>query len=142
MKNNASLIYNFFLVVGDVLALILAFIGAFFVRSHWIHTPVAHPIHVETYLVVFICLLPFWIITFALIGLYNSSINENRFRELGRLLIGSFIGMMFVVFWNFLSLNPIFPAKLVPIFGFIFGFIFLVLFRNLLRFIRTTLFLY
>jgi len=30
----------------------------------------------------------------------------------------------------------------VPIFGFIFGFIFLVLFRNLLRFSKTTLFLY
>jgi exopolysaccharide biosynthesis polyprenyl glycosylphosphotransferase len=142
MKNNASLIYNFFLVVGDVFALILAFLSAFFVRGRLINTPVAHPVHVQTYLVIFLCLLPFWIIMFALIGLYNSSIYENRFRELGRLLVGSFIGMLFVVFWNFLSLNPILPAKLVPIFGFIFGFIFLVIFRNLLRFIRTTLFLY
>lgn len=142
MKNNSSLIYNTCLVVSDVLALILAFISAFFVRSHWIHTAVAHPIHIETYLLIFLCLLPFWIIMFALIGLYNSNIYENRFRELGRLLIGSFIGMLFVIFWNFVSLNPIFPAKLVPIFGFIFGFIFLVLFRNLLRFSKTTLFLY
>lgn len=142
MKNNASLIYNACLVVCDVLALILAFIGAFVVRSHINSAPVAHPIHFTTYLGIFVVVLPFWTIIFALLGLYNSNIYERRFSELGRLIIGSFIGMLFVIFWNFLSLNPIFPAKLVPIYGFIFGFIFLTLFRNFARLARTTLFSY
>jgi FlaA1/EpsC-like NDP-sugar epimerase len=89
---------------------------------------------------VFLTVLPFWILIFALLGLYNASIYERRFAEAGRLLIGSFVGMLFVIFWNFVSVNPIFPAKLVPIYGFILAFIFLVLFRNVARLIRTELF--
>lgn len=139
MKSNASLVYNFFLIVGDFLALIAAFVGAFLLRAQSA-TPVAHPISGHTYFYVFLTLSPFWLLIFALLGLYNSNIYERRFSELGRLLIGSFIGMLFVVFWDFLSVTPIFPAKLVPIYGFIFGFIFLVIFRNLARLVRTELF--
>jgi exopolysaccharide biosynthesis polyprenyl glycosylphosphotransferase len=139
MKNNASLVYNFFLVIGDFIALVAAFVGAFILRAQST-TPVAHPISGHTYFYVFLGLLPFWILIFALLGLYNSNIYEKRFSELGRLLMGSFIGMLFVIFWNFISVMPIFPAKLVPIYGFIFGFIFLVLIRNIARLIRTELF--
>ncbi len=139
MKSNASLVYNLFLVIGDFLALIAAFVGAFLLRANSA-TPVAHPISGHTYFYVFLGLLPFWLLIFAVLGLYNSNIYEKRFSEVGRLLLGSFIGMLFVVFWNFLSVKPIFPAKLVPIYGFVFGFLFLVLFRNIARLVRTELF--
>lgn len=139
MKNNASLIYNFFLVAGDFLALVAAFVGAYLIRAQS-SVPVAHPISGHTYFYVFLSVLPFWILIFALLGLYNNSIYERRFSEFGRLLIGSFIGMLFVVFWNFVSVQPIFPAKLVPIYGFLLGFLFLVIFRNIARLIRTELF--
>jgi exopolysaccharide biosynthesis polyprenyl glycosylphosphotransferase len=142
MKNNASLIYNSFLVAGDVLALILAFTGGYVIRAKFSNVPVAHPIHALTYLVVFLSLLPFWILIFALLGLYNQHIYEKRFNELGRLLMGSFIGVLFVIFWNFISVNPIFPSKLVPLYGFGLAFFFLVLFRNLIRYGRTQLFTY
>lgn len=139
MKSNASLVYNMFLVVGDFLALVAAFVGAYLIRAAS-STPVAHPISGTTYLAVFLTLLPFWVLIFALLGLYNSNIYERRFAEAGRLLIGSFIGMLFVIFWDFLSVKPIFPAKLVPIYGFTLSFLFLVLLRNLARLIRTELF--
>ncbi len=139
MKNNASLVYNFCLIIGDFLALVAAFIGAFLLRADSA-TPVAHPISGHTYILVFASLLPFWILIFALLGLYNSNIYERRFSELGRLLTGSFTGMLFVIFWNFVSVDPIFPAKLIPIYGMLFAFLFLVIFRNLARLIRTELF--
>lgn len=139
MKSNASLVYNVFLVIGDFLALIAAFVSAFIVRAQSA-TPVAHPISGHTYLYIFLSLAPFWLLIFALLGLYNANIYERRFAEAGRLLVGSFIGMLFVVFWNFLSTRPIFPAKLVPIYGFVLGFVFLLLIRNLARLIRTELF--
>ena len=87
-------------------------------------------------------MLPFWILVFALLGLYNSNIYEKRFSELPRLFIGSFIGLTFVIFWNFVSVKPIFPSKLVPIYGFVLGFLFLVIFRNLARLVRSQLFGY
>lgn len=142
MKNNASLIYNLFLIVGDFLALVAAFVGAYVLRVSVSHRALEHPVPAHTYINVFFVLLPFWILIFALLGLYNSSIYEKRFNELGRLFIGSFIGMLFVVFWDFLSAKPILPARLVPIYGFILAFIFLVVFRNIARLIKTKLFEY
>ena len=142
MKNNASLVYNIFLVVGDVLALIFAFTGGYIIRAKLTNVPVAHPIHAATYFLVFMSLLPFWILIFAMMGLYNQHIYEKRFNEFGRLLVGSFIGLLFVVFWDFISVNPIFPSKLVPLYGAGLGFIFLLTFRNTARFVRTELFTY
>lgn len=142
MKNNTSLVYNIFLVIGDFVALVLAFGAAYVIRAHYYTAAVAHPIHASTYIGVFLALLPFWIIIFALIGLYNQYIYEKRFQEVGLLLIGSFLGFLFVIFWNFISLHPIFPAKLVPIYGFALSFVFLVIFRNLARYIRTKLYSY
>ena len=124
------------------MALVLAFGAAYVIRSHFYTAAVPHPIHASTYIGIFLTLLPFWIIIFALIGLYNQYIYEKRFQEVGLLLIGSFWGLLFVVFWNFLSLNPIFPAKLVPIYGFVLSFIFLIIFRNIARYVRTRLYSY
>lgn len=142
MKNNASLVYSACLVVGDFLALVAAFVAAYVLRVKWEVGIDQAPITSSgrTFLGVFLLVLPFWILIFALLGLYNHSIYEKRFKELGRLLVGSFIGLMLVIFWNFLSAEPIFPARLVPIYGFAFGFVFLVIFRNLARFLRVQLF--
>ena len=142
MKNSASLIYNFFLIIGDFLALLLAFTAAYVLRVSVSHEIIHNPVHSSTYVGVFLVLLPIWIIIFALLGLYDSSIYEKRFSEIARLFIGSFIGMLFIVFWNYLSTEPILPAKLVPIYGFIFAFILLVIFRSLVRVIKEILFVY
>jgi undecaprenyl-phosphate galactose phosphotransferase len=142
MKNNASLIYGLILVVGDALALVAAFVLAYLLRGHLGHIPVAHPIHGTTYLKIFLLLLPFWTLVFALMGLYSNTIQEKRFVELGRLLIGSFIGLFFVTSYAYFSLHPVFPSKLVPVYGFALAFIFLVVFRNLARGCRSWLFSY
>jgi exopolysaccharide biosynthesis polyprenyl glycosylphosphotransferase len=142
MKSNASLAYSLFLVVGDFLALVAAFVGAYAIRGPLSAVPVAQPIPATTYIGVFLALLPFWILIFALMGLYNNTIYEKRFSELGRLLIGSVIGLSFVVAYAYFSSRPIFPAKLVPVYAFTLAFLFLVLFRTLARAIRGLLFSY
>lgn len=142
MKNSLSLIYNICLVIGDFLALVAAFVGAYLLRVTFSNDPFPNQISSETYLGIFLTLLPFWILIFALLGLYNTSIYEKRFSEAGRLAVGSFIGFLFVIFWNFVSVDPIFPAKLVPVYGLGLAFLFLVLFRTIARALRTTLFRY
>lgn len=142
MKNNVSLIYNACLVVGDFLALVLAFITAYVLRVKLgigiDHAPITS--NGRSFLGVFLAVLPFWILIFVLLGLYDNNIYEKRFKELGRLLIGSFIGLMFIIFWNFMADKPIFPARLVPIYGFALAFVFLVVFRNSARFVRIQFF--
>jgi exopolysaccharide biosynthesis polyprenyl glycosylphosphotransferase len=143
MKNNASFVYSLCLVMGDFLALIAAFVMAYVLRVKWavgLADEQLGPISAKAYIGIFLAVLPFWILIFALLGLYNHTIYEKRFKEFGRLLVGSFIGLMLVIFWNFLAPEPIFPARLIPIYGFAFGFLFLVIFRNLARIIRIQLF--
>lgn len=141
MKNDASLTYNVFLFLGDSLALIAGFLAAFIIRSKT-GVDVAHPMRIEDYLIILAGLLPFWIIVFALLGLYNTTIYERRFSEVARLFVGSFVGLLFLISWDYMSLDPIFPAKLVPIYGFAIAFVLLVVLRNISRLIRTSLFRY
>ena len=139
MKNNSSLVYAMVLVVGDFLALVVGFVFAYILRVSISHAPLAETVHSRTYLSIFLVLLPFWILIFALLGLYSSSIQEKRFNELGRLLIGSFVGLLFVIGYQYAVNKPVFPARLVPVYGFILAFLLLVAFRN--RVITTAIYL-
>ncbi len=141
MKNNASLIYAFFLVIGDFLALMGAFVSAFILRVTLDNRPTVL-IGSHEYLKIFLLLLPFWLIIFALLGLYNKNTYENRFSEFGRLIIGSFIGILFVISYSYITNTPIFPARLVTVYGFLLALCFMLLFRTLARAIRRSLFAY
>ncbi len=142
MKNNASFVYGCFLIIGDFLALLLAFVGAYIVRVKLDDRPLIQFVSARSYLIAFVILLIFWIGIFALLGLYNNSIYEKRFKEFGRLLVGSFVGLLFILSVSYFSKETIFPARLVPVYGFVFAFTLLVIFRNLARFVRTRLFRY
>ena len=142
MKSNGSLFYGLALVVGDFLALVAAFVAAYVLRGDFGSLPVAHPIAGMEYLKIFMLLLPFWILIFGLMGLYSTSIHEKRFTEAARLLIGSFIGLIFVSAIAYFDNHTIFPAKLVPVYGFSLAFVFLLIFRNFARLLRADLFSY
>jgi exopolysaccharide biosynthesis polyprenyl glycosylphosphotransferase len=140
MKSNASLLYSVFLVVGDFLALLGAFVVAYILRVTYDPRPLIEQIKAVDYLVVFVSILPLWILVHAMIGLYSQQIYEKRFAEFGRLLMGSFLGILVIIGYDFVSPQAIFPARLVPVYGLVLAFIFLIMFRTLARIIRRQLF--
>ncbi len=142
MKNNASLTYGFFLIIGDFLALVAAFVTAYILRVSIDARPLTAQITSREYLRAFLFLLPFWLIIFGLLGLYNKNVYEKRFSELGRIIIGSAIGILFIIGYGFFTDQAIFPARLVPIYGLGLGLFFLIAFRTLARSIRRELFNY
>lgn len=142
MKNNASLIYNLYLIIGDALAITVAFTIAYIIRVTLDHQPLSANVHAHTYITILVSLLPFWILIFGLLGLYNLRIYEKRFAELGRLLVGSFIGILFIISYSYMTDTVIFPARLVTVYGFGLAFICVLLFRTLARGIRRKLFSY
>ncbi|MDB5170449.1 MAG: Undecaprenyl-phosphate galactose phosphotransferase [Candidatus Saccharibacteria bacterium] len=142
MKNNTSTVYNVCLVIGDALAVILAFSVAYILRVTVSHEPLSASVGAESYLYALVSLLPFWILIFALLGLYQSRVYDKRFSELGRLLVGSFIGILFVISYSYITNTPIFPARLVTAYSFGLGFFFVLLFRTIARGIRRELFSY
>ncbi len=142
MKNNASLVYNMCLIIGDALAITVAFTIAYILRVTLNHRPLSANVHAHTYIAILISLLPFWIMIFGLLGLYNLRIYEKRFAELGRLLVGSFIGILFIISYSYMTNTTIFPARLVTAYAFLLAFFFVLLFRTIARGIRRELFGY
>ncbi len=142
MKNNASIVYNFCLIIGDSLALVMAFVAAYVLRVTLSHRALSEQISATSYLQAFLVMLPFFIFIFAILGLYTTRIHEQRFNEIGRLFVGSFIGILFVISYSYITNTPIFPARLVTLYGFGLAFFFVLLFRTVARGIRRELFSY
>jgi exopolysaccharide biosynthesis polyprenyl glycosylphosphotransferase len=142
MKNNASIVYNVCLVIGDALAVTAAFTLAYVLRVSVSHRVIHQHIHALTYIATLAALLPFWILIFALLGLYNSRVYDQRFNELGRLIIGCFIGILFITSYAYITNQTIFPARLVTVYAFMFSLAFVFIFRTLARGTRRELFDY
>ncbi len=142
MKNNSSLIYTVFLVVGDFLALVGAFSIAYILRVSVSHVRISTPIHAFTYLETFLALLPFFILIFGLLGLYSRQIYEQRFKETGLLLVGVFIGILFIISYGYVFNVAIFPARMVILYGYVLALALIIAFRNTMRLIRRILYIY
>jgi len=142
MKNNASLVYSIALVLGDAIAIIAAFTLAYILRVSISHVPITAHVHALTYISILTSLLPFWILIFALIGLYAQRVYDNRFSEISRLFIGAFIGILFVISYAYVTDTTIFPARRVTIYAWLLAFAFLLVVRSLNRIGRRSLFRY
>ncbi|HVU60015.1 MAG TPA: sugar transferase [Candidatus Saccharimonadales bacterium] len=142
MKNNASLVYSVFLILGDFVALVAAFTVAYVLRVTLDHTQISAHIEALTYIGILATLLPFFIIIFGLLGLYSARVLGNRFAELGRLAIVCFVGILGVISYSYIANVRIFPARLVTLYGFLLALCFVLLFRTIARGIRRLLFKY
>jgi exopolysaccharide biosynthesis polyprenyl glycosylphosphotransferase len=142
MRNNASIIYNVCLLIGDALAITVAFTVAYILRVSVSHVTLSAHVRASTYILTLVSLLPFWLLIFGLLGLYSYRVHENRFSEFGRLLTGSFVGILFVISYSYVANVSIFPARLVTLYGFLFAFFVTLLFRTIARAIRRELFMY
>lgn len=141
MRNNASTFYSVILIIGDALALTAAFVVAYVLRVKiQDELPLVAQIPALDFLYAFLAVLPFWLLVHAFIGLYRNDIYDKRFTEIGRLITGAFIGILVVIGYDFVIDESIFPARLVPVYGFILSFSFLLLFRGLARAMRRLLY--
>ena len=73
---------------------------------------------------------------------YTKNIYQYRLKEASTLLIGCILGIMAAITYDFASDDPIFPARLIPVYGLVIGFLFLVLMRTILRASRMLLWRY
>ena len=140
MKNNSSLLYSFVLLIGDFVALIGAFTLAYIIRVKLDTRPLPAQVPAHTYILIFLVLLPFWLMIFAFLNMYKSEVYENRFSEAARIVIGSFIGTLFLLSSGYVLNRTIFPARLVPVYGFVISMLLVLLSRTILRAARRGLF--
>lgn len=140
MPSRNTKFYSLLLLFADVLILVLAFVVAYVLRVQNDPRPLLVPVYAQTYVQTFLSILPFWIITFASLGLYNSTTYNRRLVEWTKIAIGSLIGILLVIGWEYVSGERVFPARLVAAYALVGSFLLLVLERELMRALRSLAF--
>ena len=136
MKGRFSLFFTVLLMIGDALAIVGAYSIAFILRVKISDTPIATAVAADTYLESPLVLLPFVIIIFSITGLYRTVRNDSALATAGKLLLGAFMAMLFMVFIDYFHPSVIFPAKKVPLYGLVISIVFLAIERGILYLLR------
>lgn len=134
--------YALALLLSDIIAILGAFTIAYIVRVQIDSRPLISNISAIDFVSVFLLLIPFWILVFGSLGLYRPDVYQKRMREMRKLFIGSFIGILLVIGFAFVSEKPIFPARLVAVYAACITFVLLFIGREVLRRMRKVAFRY
>lgn len=130
--------YTIALIILDILAILSAFVLAYIVRVQLDPRPLVNDISAVSFFTTFVQLTPFWVITLWALGLYSPSVYQKRLTEMGKLAMASFVGILLIIGYDFVIDEPLFPARLVPVYAGLATFIFLVVGREFLRLVRDT----
>jgi exopolysaccharide biosynthesis polyprenyl glycosylphosphotransferase len=140
MPSKNTKLYSLFLIIADFVVLLLAFIGAYILRVQYDPRPLVSQVYAIDYLASFLLIIPVWIIIFAVLGLYQSNTYSRRLVEWGKIAIGSFIGILVIIGWEYASGEHIFPARLVAAYALGISFLLIIGEREVLRITRSLLF--
>lgn len=140
MPTRSARFYSIALIIMDFCVLLAAFTLAYVVRVQFDPRPLVAQVSGVEFLQTAFVLIPLWIIVFALLGLYTSTIYSKRLAEWGRLFVGAVIGILIVIGYSFIIDAPVFPARLVAVYAFGGSFIALIVGREVLRGVRALMF--
>ncbi|MBQ6147566.1 exopolysaccharide biosynthesis polyprenyl glycosylphosphotransferase [Candidatus Saccharibacteria bacterium] len=144
MKKDSASLFRLFLILGDALAIILAFSFAYFFRTHIDPRPYFFESEIVDFIKSIFLLVPGWILILASLGLYKKTFfiaRRARTNEACRLLLASVIGTMFIITFDFFGRGNLFPVRIIAVYSAGLCFVFLILIRNLIRFVRKRIFL-
>ena len=122
-------------VLGDTLALVLAFVSAWILRVQLDSRPLLNQISGREYFMSLLIIIPFFILTFALIGLYRKRILRREGRAALLVILGCFVGTLLVIAYEYVMDKPVFPARLMMIYVLLISAIMVLLARGVIRLI-------
>jgi len=136
MTRRNSKLYSLILMLVDALVLIIAFVLAYVARVQYDPRPLLHNIYAYDYLFAFLLIVPVWVAVFGLIGLYQPKTYNRRLVEWSKIAIGSFIGVLLVIGFEYISDKDVFPARLVAAYALAGTFLLIVIEREFMRLTR------
>ncbi len=142
MLGRNSQYYRILLLLVDTFVLILALGLAYIFRVQYDSRPLVSQVYAIEYFSGLLFVLPFWLATFGLLGLYSPSVYNRRLVEWSKIAAGSFVGILLMLGWEFASGESLFPARLVALYALIGSFVLILLGREFLRWLRSTMFRY
>ncbi len=133
-------VYTLALILSDIFAILTAFTIAYVLRVQIDSRPLVTNISALDFFTTFSLLLPFWLLTLLSLDLYSPRVYQKRMKEIGKLFIGSFLGILLVIGFAFIVDFPVFPARLVAVYAAVLTFVLLVFGREVLRKARSIAF--
>lgn len=140
MPSKNTKFYSLILIIADFIVLLLAFTAAYILRVQYDARPLVSEVGAFDYFFSFLAITPFWILIFAALGLYHANTYNRRLVEWGKIVIGSFIGILLVIGWQYATDSLLFPARLVAVYALIISFLLILITREALRVTRSLLF--
>lgn len=119
-SKRSEIIFTLIAIPLDVLMVFLAFISAYLLRSQTEIIQVVYLWPIENYLTFIALMLPFWVIIFALAGLYTLRTGRRRWGEFTKIFLAVSAGIMFFVVWVFLS-RTLFFSRLIVVYAWVLG---------------------
>lgn len=142
MPSKNTKFYSLLLIAADLTVLAIVFAVAYYVRTQLDTRVLLHAVYVREYIIGFCVIAPVWIGIFATLGLYNANVYTRRLVEWARIVLGTFIGVLLVIGWEYITNVHIFPARLVAQYVFFGSVAAIILVREVIRQIRTELYRY
>ena len=142
MPSRNTKFYSLILMAADFIVLALVFSVAYYARTQLDHRALLHTVYAKEYLASFLAVAPIWILIFASLGLYSSQIYTRRLVEWSRIALGSLIGVLLIIGWEYTTGGHFFPARLVAWYVLIGSALSIIFAREVLRFVQHQLFRY
>lgn len=136
-----ELIFNALLVPIDFLMLVIAGIFAYSSRfSPGLSSfrPIVFNLSFSHYMEIVFAVSPVFIISFALIGLYNLSVVRKFWKEIFQIIVGVSAGFMFIIFMTFMQ-HEMFSSRFIFFAAWFLAIIMVLLGRITIRFIQAWL---
>ena len=142
MPSKNTKFYSLLLIAADLFVLAIVFFVAYYVRTQLDHRDLLHTVYAKDYIFGFALISPIWLLVFGSLGLYQSNTYNRRLVEWSRIALGTLIGILLVIGWEYATEIYIFPARLVAKYVLVGSVIAIILVREILRLIRTELYRY
>ncbi|HET6877629.1 MAG TPA: sugar transferase [Jatrophihabitans sp.] len=131
--NRRLMLHGALLAISDIAALYAALLIAYAIRASN-PQPFLHPTSIGRFAWVAATVAPGWVLIFGALGLYASGPKRPFSGECVRIAFGACFGVMVLVCIDYLRNDiVVFPARSVPVYGFLIGAAMVALFRALLR---------
>ncbi|HEV7952109.1 MAG TPA: sugar transferase, partial [Candidatus Saccharimonadales bacterium] len=140
MPSKNTKFYSLILIIADFIVLLLAFTAAYILRVQYDPRPLVSQVYASDYFISFLIITPFWILIFSALGLYQANTYNRRLVEWGKIAVGSFIGILLVIGWQYATGSELFPARLVAVYALVISLLLILLTREALRITRSLLF--
>ncbi len=142
MPSRNTKFYSLLLMAADLFVLAAVFGVAYYVRTQLDHRALLYMVYAREYLFGFIAIAPVWLLIFASLGLYTSGVYGRRLVEWSRVILGTFIGVLLVIGWEYATNIHIFPARLIALYVFVGSTLAIMIVRELIRDLRNELYRY